>query len=388
MGKSVQKISFTSRDEIFVSSRLTDIREEFGIRKIALAKLLDISPSLITSYENGGPPPPYHTLSKMATIFDVNISYFYKPIYYKKLSPVLFRDLSTTKPVDRERAKVYLKWSVEVERHLSKYAEFPKVTVPGLDLPKNPELISDSDIESAAKFLRGYWGIGSLPITNVTRILERNGIILSDIDIEADSIDALMTTDENNRFFILNNSAKQSSVRKRFTTLHDFAHGLMHSEIDERLLEVKSYKAMLENQAHKFASAMLLPKDSFLDDIYGISLKSLSIAKPRWKVSVGAMIFRLYYLGVIDSHRKEALLKDWGRRGWRTKEPFDSDIPQEKPVLLRKAFELANSHFGVTGSDLAQEIDLPKRGVAEIIGVDKSDLMSESGLVVPKNQTI
>lgn len=381
------EISYGTSRRRFVAERLSDIREAYGVKRNTLAKLLDLSPSMITAYESRSTPPEY-IIIKLAKFFNVETDYFFRPKPYSNLSTVLFRDFAKAKTTDRERAIVLLKWSIEIERQLSKYAVLPKTNVPDLNLPSNPEMIGDEDIENAALALRKYWGVGLEPISNVIRLLEKNGVIVTDASLEADAIDALMTTDEHRKFYILNNSDIRSGSRKRFTTLHDFAHGLLHRNVDPSLLEVKNYKVSLEWQAHKFATAFLLPRESFLSDIYGSTLGSLSLAKPKWRVSVGAMIYRLYNLGQISSSRRDMLLKDRGRRGWTKVEPFDLDIPVESPVLFKKAFQLAQQHFGVDGEHIAREIGLPQKVVAEMIGVTESELRPKDLKIRPANMKL
>ena len=76
-----------------------------------------------------------------------------------------------------------------------------------------------------------------------------------------------------------------------------------------------------------FASAFLLPRDSFGKDIssYPTDLKYYQFLKNKWKVSIQAMVYRTHQLGIISDNQYQYLMRQISKNGWRLKEP--DDIP-------------------------------------------------------------
>ena len=51
----------------------------------------------------------------------------------------------------------------------------------------------------------------------------------------------------------------------------------------------------------------------------------------KWKSAISAMIRRAGELGILSESQKESLLITLGRKGWRHREPFDTDVKPEQP---------------------------------------------------------
>jgi Zn-dependent peptidase ImmA (M78 family) len=71
-----------------------------------------------------------------------------------------------------------------------------------------------------------------------------------------------------------------------------------------------------------------------------ITLSSIAVLKPRWRVSVQALIRRAYDLHLASERQYRYLFEQLAIKGWRTKEPSNLDIPVEKPRGLRQMAEL------------------------------------------------
>ena len=80
-----------------------------------------------------------------------------------------------------------------------------------------------------------------------------------------------------------------------------------------------------ERQANMFASAFLLPRDGFGEDIasYPTDLKYYQFLKNKWKVSIQAMIYRTHQLGIVSDNQYQYLMRQVSKNGWRIKEPED-----------------------------------------------------------------
>ncbi len=58
-----------------LGTRIKQLRNQKNISQVNLAKLLGVSKSVVSSYENGIHLPPYDVLTKMARIFGVSTDY-------------------------------------------------------------------------------------------------------------------------------------------------------------------------------------------------------------------------------------------------------------------------------------------------------------------------
>ena len=67
---------------------------------------------------------------------------------------------------------------------------------------------------------------------------------------------------------------------------------------------------MKEAQAHKFAGALLLPAETFAEEVKTpVTLDSLLLTKQRYGISVAACIVRWYALSIITEEEKQNLYK-------------------------------------------------------------------------------
>lgn len=88
----------------------------------------------------------------------------------------------------------------------------------------------------------------------------------------------------------------------------------------------------IEQEAHSFAAAFLLPEKEFAEDVrpYATNLAYYVELKKRWKVSIAAMIRRVKDLGVITNDDYSKLKK----QGIRKIEPLDNELMTAEPSLL------------------------------------------------------
>jgi Zn-dependent peptidase ImmA (M78 family) len=144
------------------------------------------------------------------------------------------------------------------------------------------------------------------------------------------------------RPFIFMASEKESGARIRFDLAHELGHLILHRWIEPVELEEPKILKRIEAEADRFASAFLLPHQSFPNEVYTAKLDAFVELKKRWRVSIQAMIYRCRDLELIDDMQFTNLYKQISYRKWRTREPLDDprQIPLEAPRLLRRAIEL------------------------------------------------
>lgn len=175
-------------------------------------------------------------------------------------------------------------------------------------------------------------------VRNVTRAAERLGCIVLPLESELGRHLGMSTRVSGIPVIrAARAGADLPGDRQRFTVAHELGHLLIHSDVSPPGDAAASRR--IEREAHRFASAFLLPGDPFVDDFRRAggraTLSVLADLKSRWGVSIKAMVVRLGQLGIIDEDHSRSLYKQISSRGWNKNEPVE--VGGEKAVWLRKA---------------------------------------------------
>jgi Zn-dependent peptidase ImmA (M78 family) len=173
---------------------------------------------------------------------------------------------------------------------------------------------------------------------------------------------------------------KASAVRSRFDAAHEFGHIVLHRNSARKDFDNKPSFQLVEGQANHFAAAFLLPEETFSSDVVVPSLNLLRSIKPKWKVSIAAMIKRMRNLKLISKEREQRLFANLSRRGWKTREPFDDQLEPEKPRLLQRAFELSLEGGLMNSDDLVNNLGIHLDDLEEV--VDLRDFFDRRGNIV------
>ena len=321
----------------FAPHRLRMARDLADISQGVLGRAAGVSVASISLYERGGAIPSDATLSTLATRLDVGIEFFYSSTTSPD-TPAFFRSLRTTKAVDRRRARHKIEIIYELVKVLETEVRLPERLVPEYPVGDNQE----RGPEEAATRTRHDWSVPPGPIASVVRSVERHGVVVAQPKEDNPEIDAY-SVNFPDRPIIAMSLAKGKHDRCRFDVAHELGHLVMHDPTD-------AASGRVEQQAHQFAAAYLMPrKDIYADLRNAETLSALLHLKRKWRVSLAALIRRRYDLKIIDKARYTDYMKVLSARGWRRNEPVDLGRP-EQPLLLNKAMQLANLNI----QDLAQ----------------------------------
>ncbi|WP_349366796.1 MAG: XRE family transcriptional regulator [Nitratireductor rhodophyticola] len=354
----------------FVGSRLTEARAARGISsRKALADLIDKAPSTVSRWEEGELQPEPAAVEQLAQVLNLPVPYFLVGSS-RKQGTSFFRSLQSALKMHRGMQKVQLSWLMEITDALEEFAELPGVQLPADICDGGFLALRDEDIERAAMRLREEWGLGSKPILNVVRTLEDAGIVVASDLMETTKLDGLSGWDESSaRPFILLASDKQSFARRQFDAAHELGHIVMHRRVGEADLE-KHFRT-IEDQAHRFAAAFLLPADQYPLEVAEVTLWSLERLKSRWKVSIKAQIVRLKQLNIIDEEHAVRLYRAYSAKGYSKGEPLDDVWELQEPSLLSDVIhtivEVGDTakqelleHFTLGASDIERLTRLPR----------------------------
>jgi Zn-dependent peptidase ImmA (M78 family) len=262
-------------------------------------------------------------------------------------------------------------WLREIVEYLRRYIKFPKKNVPDFGISEGkPSQIDAEYIDELAAEARRAWGIGDGPIPNMAALLEKNGVVVARHDLDSNKLDAFSEWNRHDETpYVILNSEKASAVRSRYDAGHELAHLLLHRGVTQATLNTRSMFSLMEEQANRFSGAFLLPESTFTKDLHSLSLDSLRVLKPKWRVSVGVMIKRVAHLGLVSESEERRLWINYGRRGWRRREPLDDQLAEEQPRYIRRCIELLIEKDVVPREELPFRLALPAQDIENLIGL-------------------
>jgi len=347
----------------FYGNRLRDARLFRGYTLTELADKTEISKQSLSLYENDKNIPSHENIINIAAYLDFPIEYFWCNDYYEvKAETTYFRSQASTNKKDRIAQKIKLEHVIKIYRILLDYVKFidinlPEVNFKGSNNPMNYDSVEVfTEIELIASKVREYWELNQEPIINLQYLLEKNGVIVTGFTLNESKIDAfsqrIQLSDGYNVYIIALGLGSKPKERLNFDMAHELGHILLHPwEDDLETLSRLEFKG-LEKQANMFASAFLLPKDTFTNDIskYPTDLRYYQYLKNKWNVSIQAMIYRTQQLNIITPNQYSYLMRQISKKGWRKKEPGDlpgklnENVFQEAiDVLFENRYFNANS---------------------------------------------
>ena len=352
--------------------------------KKELAEKTGISRQMISNYELGKTQPGANNLLAIVSELDFPYNYFTSESKSFYEGATFFRSQSAATKRARDMQSVRLEFQKEIYDLLSRYVNFPQLTLPDI-LMKNVHDITETDIENKAKELRDLWGLGKdLPISNLIETAEIHGVIVVEANMSDDKLDAVSEWIEDRPFVMLTDNG-ESAVRRRFNVAHELGHILLHGDIESiHDYTSQELKNIIEKQANYFASCLLLPENGFLKSLLSTNLDFYIELKKYWKVSIQAMILRTYQLELINDDQKLYLFKKIAYNKWKKHEPLDDDLVSEKPSLYRKVFELIVNNEILQKNELIFYLSLPKDELEKSLDIfiDTHELPPRQGPVL------
>lgn len=367
----------------FVGARLTEARQARGLTGTDLADLIGVSPQSVSQYEHGKQSPSPEMIELISGKLNMPLAYFTRPIRHTEINPIYWRGRTTATRAARDRAEIRLVWIREILDYLAGFFDFPHLDVPKIpDLPKDFRQIDTDIIETASAYVRMHWRIPEGPMPDLLLEMENNGIVVSRIIVGAEKLDAFSQWSSVYRIpFVVLGRDKASAARQRFDAAHELAHLVLHNNVDPKRLNSAADYKILEDQAHYFASAILLPADAFINALWMPTLDGMLALKDSWKVSVGAMIKRCKSLDIIDDEGEKRLWINYNRRGWRKAEPYDIKIEKERPRLLRRSISQLISEEEQSVSQILAAIPIAPRDIEELCDIDPGTLTGDTAEV-------
>ena len=356
---------------VFVGDRLREARNVRGLTASALATITNIPASALSSYERGLHTPPDARINALAKALRFKADFFLRPLEpgTREQQVVFERSRSNTTKATRRRAEYRREWLREIVDFLDQHLDMPVA-----NLPVFPQLdwrtLADDEIEHLASETRRYWAMGDGPISNVTLLVENHGVIAAQMVMGSSRLDAFSAWDIcDSRPYIVLGDDGQSACRVRFNVCHELGHLILHPNVSRAEWEDIPTFRLIEQQAHRFASAFLTPISSVAPDLRQPTLSSLRMAKLRWKSSVKMLIHRAHDLGLVDDRAVSRLYVNYNRREWQKAEPYDDQWPVEQPVMLRRAFEALDKRSIIERSQIPAALPFNQADIEQLAGL-------------------
>ena len=321
-----------------------------------LANFLNIKPEMLSGNH------PYVIKNK----YDL----FSSTPHYLLAEQFHFRCLRTAKSSVRDQVQVRGELIVRIINTIEEHMKLPKYTLSDMNLI-GFDINNPNDIERLAEKCRNEWNLGLGAISNMHRLAEHLGIVVTSFPSIFRDVDALSI--DSQRPIIVMPTAEESICRQRFNIGHEIGHLIMHQG-------VSTGDRITENQAHRFASALLIPR-SMMAKLFPkprglrsprFNWEEISEFKQYWKVSKSAILYRAKQLDLITEDQYKSAVISLRNNGESKIESEDNLIDRESPELLQNAFKHLEVKKKIYSEDIADSIGITVPLLENIIGFDLS----------------
>lgn len=316
-------------------------RESRGISQSELAGIIGVSQGKLSKAEKGEQSLPAEVLNNLYNSLNYPEKFFFQETPNAPVSHYYYRKKITIP----QKTIVQMEASIKIFRKnidsLLDAIELPQFNLPTYDpLEDTPEEL--------AKKVRFHLNISKGPISSLTNLLENNGIIVIKTDLFNEKIDGLSTISEKGTHIIFLN-ARMPNDRQRFSLSHELGHLLMH-------FDIPSSSSDVEEEANRFASELLMPKSEIINSLRHLTFPKLGELKRYWKVSMKSLVYRAFYLNVINQNQYRNLQINFSRKKMNKSEPII--LPEEQPFILNEIVKLHIDELGYSKDELARVLHL------------------------------
>lgn len=363
----------------FVPDRLTQALSVRGFSATELAARIGVTNTTVSRWRTGNQVPGPAMVEAMADELRVAPEWLTRPVRNATSKPNFRGSIAQLKQ-ERGALGGRMAWLEEVSSQLEEFVDYPAVNLPSFEFKRLAE-ITDSVIEDAAEACRKLWNLGDGPVGDTLLLLENAGTVVALEETGIAKIEGLSAWSESGRPFVLLCADKGNAFRSRFDAAHELGHLVLHRYI-EATGDSASHKLM-EQQAHRFAGAFLLPARGFVAEVSTpVSLQALVFLKQRWGVSVAAMIMRLRALGIVSEDDYLRLIKHRSAKWGNKREPLDDERTPEQPRLLKRTMELLINEGVIRADGLASMLGISARDVESMFGLPLGYLSGKKADIV------
>ncbi|MDX8508608.1 helix-turn-helix domain-containing protein [Mesorhizobium captivum] len=351
-----------------IPERIREAREARGLQIEAFAELLDITKQAVSRLESGLSAPSGETFGRIIAVTRQPPAFFTTP-RQRAADGILpfWRSLKRVELHHRKRIARRLEWASDVVAYLERFIDLPTIDLPSLDF--EPASQSIEQIEAAADALRSAWSLGRGPIRDLSAIMELHGFILIHEAVDCADMDAVSCW-QSGRPYVLFSSDVTSGPRTAYNLAHELGHMLLHSSVAVTSDNINE----IERQANRFASALLLPQDTFSREVLGTSLSHFEFLKQKWGVSIAAMAYRCKDLELINVNQHGYIMRQLNMKRIRNHEPLDELFQTREPTILESSIKMLLDHGVQTKDQLEEALALSLGDIERLCGLPKGHL--------------
>ncbi len=227
-----------------------------------------------------------------------------------------------------------------------------------LNVPELHIEMEDSP-RAVAKKVRLHWQLTHGPIKNLTRLLERAGVIVGVSDFGGAQISGVIFRPPSSPPIVLFNPTHPAD-RVRFTLAHELGHLVMH----------RFPTSTMEDEANEFASEFMMPAEEMRQVFRGrkVTIQYLAALKREWRMSMQSLLMSAKHVGAVNSNQYRYLFTQFSKKGWRTREPAELDFPHDLPVVLPDIIKVHRNDLGYDADELLRLTRLCKEEFEALYG--------------------
>lgn len=373
---------------MFFGEKLQSVRELNGLSRKELADKLNLSEQAIWQYENQYTVPKFEVTNELKKVFNVKAQFFYTEPFTTTISKVESIAYRAEDREARKKTKMETTFIDFISYFLDKFES--KLNLPTSPLPllrdESIQLYNMSmetsdrllQLENIAENARKKLDVQSN--SELLYKLELSGIYILEKNMGT-SIDAYSTWTSQEKPFIILGNKKKSAVRRNFDLAHELGHLLLHYRIDMDSLTKDEHK-IIEKEANDFASFFLLPKAQFLKDFPTISKKSNPKSyldlKMKYMVSIGALEYRAYKMGLLTFEENRYFYATLNRKDYKKNEPLDEDIAIVRPGKVRSLLDLIFKNDLFSLNDILNDHYIDRSFLESLLGLENKFLSKYS----------
>lgn len=315
-------------------------REARYITQEELSSMLGVEQGTLSKIEKDILTIDDRLVQKISKVLDFPVDFFYQDRKVMIVEGHYRRKVST--PV--KKMKQYAAQMTIAEWHFLKLMD--EIELPETKLP-SWDVLEDGSPAMCAKHLRDFWKIPKGRITNLTKLIEDNGIVIFPLDLGEMSG---FSTYINGNIPVIYVNSNLSPDRYRLTIAHELGHIIFHFG------NKVSQERDLEGEAYEFAIELLVPEINIKPYFTKVSIDKLADLKSYWYVSMQALLRYANTLGMVTQNQYKYLWIQMGSLGYRRNEPVS--IPVEKPGLITEIVNAYVSDLGYSKEELASVLQV------------------------------